>query len=127
MNPETQLTAPEACRGIARAAVGIWKDSIGRGAETAQAFASDVGISLIFRGNLTQLEKTAVQRGQAATIASIRREVFEANRDKLIAAVERESGRTVEAALYASAPEDDMSAFTFVFAPSGSGLATLLN
>jgi uncharacterized protein YbcI len=119
-NDETQITAPEACRGIARAAVSIWKESIGRGAETAQAFAGDYGISLIFRGNLTQLEKTAVERGQEATIALIRREVFEANREKLIEAVERESGRTVEAALYASAPERDMSAFTFVLAPVDS-------
>jgi hypothetical protein len=97
--------------------VAIWKESIGRGADSAQAFAGERGISMIFRGNLTQLEKTAVERGQAATIASIRREVFEANRGKLIEAVERESGRKVEAALYASVPEQDMSAFTFVLAP----------
>jgi uncharacterized protein YbcI len=114
--PETALTASETCRSIAREAVTIWKDSIGRGAETALAFAGDYGISLIFKGNLTQLEKTAVERGQAATIANIRREVFQANKEKLIKAVERESGRKVEAALYASSPEQDMSAFTFVFA-----------
>ena len=114
---ETKLAASDACRGIARAAVSIWKESIGRGADSAQAFAGDYGISLIFRGNLTQLEKTAVERGQEATIASIRREVFEANREKLIEAVERESGRKVEAALYASSPRQDMSAFTFVLAP----------
>jgi uncharacterized protein YbcI len=115
---ETQIAAPDACRGIARAAVAIWKESIGRGADTARAFAGDYGITLVFKGNLTQLEKTAVERGQEATIASIRREVFEANREKLIEAVERESGRKVEAALYASSPKQDMSAFTFVLAPT---------
>jgi uncharacterized protein YbcI len=114
---ETKIAAPDACRGIARAAVAIWKESIGRGADSAQAFAGDYGISLIFRGNLTQLEKTAVERGLGATIATVRREVFEANREKLVEAVERASGRKVEAALYASAPEQDMSAFTFVLAP----------
>jgi uncharacterized protein YbcI len=98
--------------------VSIWKESIGRGADTARAFAGDYGITLVFKGNLTQLEKTAVARGQAATIASIRREVFEANQEKLIEVVERETGRTVEAALYASAPKKDMSAFTFVLAPT---------
>ena len=114
---ETEIAASDACGNIARAAVTIWKESIGRGAETAQAFAGDYGIALIFRGNLTQLEKTAVERGQEATIASIRREVFQANKEKLIEAVERESGRKVEAALYASSPEQDMSAFTFVLGP----------
>lgn len=113
---ETEIAASDACRGIARAAVTIWKESIGRGADSAQAFSGEYGISLVFRGNLTQLEKTAVERGQEATIASIRREVFEANREKLIEAVERESGRKVEAALYASSPRQDMSAFTFVLA-----------
>ena len=115
---ETKVAASDACRSIAHAAVTIWKDSIGRGAETAQAFAGDYGISLIFKGNLTQLEKTAVERGQSAVIANIRREVFQANKEKLIEAVERESGRRVEAALYASSPEQDMSAFTFVLAPA---------
>jgi uncharacterized protein YbcI len=114
---ETKIIAPDACRGIARAAVSIWKESIGRGAESAQAFAGGNGISMIFRGNLTTLEKTAVERGEAASVAQIRREVFEANRERLIEAVERESGRKVEAALYAPSPEQDMSAFTFVLAP----------
>ncbi len=112
---ETKIVAPTACRDIARVAVTIWKESVGRGAETAQAFAGDYGVSLIFRGILTPIERTAVERGQGAAVAMIRREVFEANRHRLVAAVERESGRQVEAALYASDPEHDMSAFTFVF------------
>ena len=97
------------------------------GAESARAFAGDYGISLVFRGNLTQLEKTAVERGQGATIASIRRGGFQANRAKLIEAVERESGRKVEAALYAFSPEQDMSAFTFVAARSRSAYPPGLN
>ena len=113
---ETTLVASAACRDNAREAVAIWKESVGRGADSAQAFAGDHGISLIFKGILTPLERTAVERGQAATIAMIRREVFEANRERLIAAVERTSGRRVEVALYASSPENNMSAFTFVLA-----------
>lgn len=118
---ETEIVAPDACRGIARAAVGIWKESVGRGAEFAQAFAGDYGIAMIFRGILTPLERTGVERGQGEAIAAIRREVFEANRARLIAAVERESGRRVEAALYACSPERDMSAFTFVLSREDGG------
>ncbi len=111
---ETEIVAPETCRGIARAAVGIWKGSVGRGADFAQAFAGDYGIAMIFRGILTPLERTSVERGQAEAVAAIRRDVFEANRARLIEAVEQESGRTVESVLYACSPADDMSAFTFV-------------
>ncbi len=113
---ETEIVGTDACRDIARTAVGIWKDSVGRGADFAQAFAGDYGIAMIFRGILTPLERTAVGRGEGGAIARIRREVFAANRERLIAAVERSSGRRVEAALYSCSPEDDMSAFTFVLA-----------
>lgn len=113
-NHETEIVAPEACREIARAAVVIWKQSVGRGADFAQAFAGDYGIAMIFRGILTPLERTTVERGQAEAIATIRREVFAVNRERLVEAVERESGRKVETVLYACSPEDDMAAFTFV-------------
>ncbi len=118
---ETEIVASEACRDIARAAVLIWKQSVGRGADFAQAFAGDYGIAMIFRGILTPLERTSVERGQAEAIAAIRRGVFADNRRRLIEAVERESGRTVETVLYACSPEDDMSAFTFVLARDDGG------
>ncbi len=115
-----QNVTPADCRAIAREAVRIWKEKVGRGPNYAKAFAIEGAIAMVFRDVLTQVERELVATGGADAVRQMRREVFENNRDRLIEAVESTSGGTVETVLYDVAPEHDTSGFLFLLADPSS-------
>ncbi len=103
---------PMEARALCKAAVELWKETTGRGAEHAVAYGTRESVTLVFRGILTKLEQgipdDVVKQG--------RRALFDNARERLEATVESAAGTPIETVLYDVDPGHDSCAFTFIFA-----------
>ena len=112
--------APPAASGgslsaaISNAVVGLVHDFTGRGPTHARTTIGPDTIVVTLRDSLTKAERTLAGRGQALEVLAMRRAFQATMRDDLIAAVERLTGRQVEAFLSDNLHEPDVAVEVFL-------------
>lgn len=99
---------------ISDAVVGLLHDYTGRGPTHARTTISPDAIIVTLRNSLTKAERTLVARGQGLEVLSMRRAFQATMRDELVAAVERLTGRKVEAFLSDNLPDPDVAVEIFL-------------
>jgi len=99
---------------ISNAVVGLLHDYTGRGPTHARTTIGPDTIVVTLRDSLTKAERTLAQRGQAVEVLAMRRAFQNTMRDDLIAAVEKLTGRTVEAFLSDNLHEPDVAVEIFL-------------
>jgi uncharacterized protein YbcI len=99
---------------ISNAVVGLLHDYTGRGPTHARTTIGPDTIVVTLRDSLTKAERTLAERGQALEVLAMRRAFQNTMRDDLIAAVERLTGRNVEAFLSDNLHEPDVAVEIFL-------------
>lgn len=102
---------------ISNAVVGLLHDYTGRGPTRARTTMGPDTIVVTLRDSLTRAERTLADRGQATEVLAMRRAFQDTMRDDLVAAVERLSGRTVEAFLSDNLHAPDVAVEVFLLRP----------
>jgi uncharacterized protein YbcI len=105
---------------ISNAVVGLLHDYTGRGPTHARTTVGADTIVVTLRNSLTKAERTLAGKGQALEVLAMRRAFQNTMRDDLIAAVERLTGRTVEAFLSDNLHEPDVAVEVFLLAAAPS-------
>lgn len=117
------LHAGQVASAISAAVVALWRDYTGRGPTKARTTIDQDTIVVTLRDSLTKAERTLAERGQAADVLAMRRAFQEMMRDDMIAAVQRITGRTVEAFLSSNLHDPDVAIEVFLMAPGNSDSA----
>lgn len=117
--PDTEEAQPAATAGsvsaaISNAVVGLLHDYTGRGPTHARTTIGPDTIVVTLRDCLTKAERTLACRGQSVEVLAMRRAFQGTMRDDMIAAVERLTGRTVEAFLSDNLADPDLAVEVFV-------------
>ena len=99
---------------ISNAVVGLLHDYTGRGPTHARTTIGADTIVVTLRDSLTKAERTLAGRGQELEVLAMRRAFQNTMRGELIAAVERLTGRTVEAFLSDNLHEPDVAVEIFL-------------
>ena len=99
---------------ISNAVVGLLHDYTGRGPTHARTTIGPDTIVVTLRDSLTKAERTLASRGQALEVLAMRRAFQNTMKDDLIAAIERLTGRTVEAFLSDNLHEPDVAVEIFL-------------
>ena len=102
---------------ISNAVVGLLRDYTGRGPTHARTTIGPDTIVVTLRNSLTKAERTLAAHGQAVEVLAMRRAFQNTMREELIAAVERLTGRTVEAFLSDNLYEPDVAVEIFLVGP----------
>jgi uncharacterized protein YbcI len=111
---------------ISNAVVGLLRDYTGRGPTHARTTIGADTIVVTLRDSLTKAERTLAQHGQALEVLAMRRAFQNTMRDDMIAAVERLTGRRVEAFLSDNLHEPDVAVEIFLMQRGdGNGVAEL--
>ena len=103
---------------ISNAVVGLLHNYTGRGPTHARTTIGSDTIVVTLRDSLTKAERTLAHRGQATEVLAMRRAFQSTMRDELIAAVERLTGRSVEAFLSDNLHDPDVAVEIFLMHPS---------
>ena len=103
---------------ISNAVVGLLHEYTGRGPTTARTTIGGDTIVVTLRDSLTKAEKTLAAHGQAHEVLAMRRAFQNTMRDDMVAAVEKLTGRGVEAFLSDNLHDPDVAVEIFVMAPS---------
>jgi len=107
---------------ISNAVVGLLRDYTGRGPTKVRTTIGADTIVVTLRDSLTKAERTLAQRGQGLEVLAMRRAFQGTMREELIAAVEKISGRAVEAFLSDNLHEPDVAVEIFLMHPAdGNG------
>ena len=99
---------------ISNAVVGLLHDYTGRGPTHARTTIGPETIVVTLRDSLTKAERTLASHGQALEVLAMRRAFQNTMRDDLVAAVERLTGREVEAFLSDNLFEPDVAVEIFL-------------
>ncbi len=99
---------------ISNAVVGLLHDYTGRGPTHARTTIGPDTIVVTLRDSLTKAERTLAQSGQEVEVLAMRRAFQNTMRDDLVAAVERLTGRTVEAFLSDNLHDPDVAVEIFL-------------
>lgn len=99
---------------ISNAVVGLLHDYTGRGPTHARTTIGSETIVVTLRDSLTKAERTLASHGQALEVLAMRRAFQSTMRDDLVAAVERLTGRQVEAFLSDNLFEPDVAVEIFL-------------
>ncbi len=99
---------------ISNAVVGLLHDYTGRGPTHARTTIGPDTIVVTLRDSLTKAERTLAQSGQELEVLAMRRAFQNTMRDDLVAAVERLTGRTVEAFLSDNLHDPDVAVEIFL-------------
>ena len=102
---------------ITGAVVSIYREYIGRGPTQAKTTISGDHVAVVLQDTLLKAERTLAATGDRDAIRHIRRRFQDTMGDKLIAAVERETGREVIAFMSDHQVEPDYAVEFFVLAP----------
>ncbi len=102
---------------ISNAVVGLLHDYTGRGPTRARTTMGPDTIVVTLRDSLTKAERTLADRGQSTEVLAMRRAFQDTMRDDLVGAVERLSGRTVEAFLSDNLHAPDVAVEVFLLRP----------
>lgn len=113
--PDAQ-TGGSLTTAISNAVVGLLHDYTGRGPTRARTTMGPNTIVVTLRDSLTRAESTLAQSGQAVEVLAMRRAFQSTMRDDLVAAVERLTGRTVEAFLSDNLHDPDVAVEVFLMA-----------
>jgi len=99
---------------ISNAVVGLLHDYTGRGPTHARTTIGSETIVVTLRDSLTKAERTLASHGQALEVLAMRRAFQNTMRDDLVMAVERLTGREVEAFLSDNLFEPDVAVEIFL-------------
>jgi uncharacterized protein YbcI len=99
---------------ISNAVVGLLHDYTGRGPTHARTTIGPDTIVVTLRDSLTKAERTLAQSGQEVEVLAMRRAFQNTMRDDLVAAVERLTGRAVEAFLSDNLHDPDVAVEIFL-------------
>jgi len=99
---------------ISNAVVGLLHDYTGRGPTHARTTIGPETIVVTLRDSLTKAERTLAERGQEVEVLAMRRAFQSTMKHDLIAAVERLTGRTVEAFLSDNLYDPDVAVEIFL-------------
>jgi uncharacterized protein YbcI len=99
---------------ISNAVVGLLHDYTGRGPTHARTTIGPDTIVVTLRDSLTKAERSLAHSGQEVEVLAMRRAFQNTMRDDLVAAVERLTGRTVEAFLSDNLHEPDVAVEVFL-------------
>ena len=99
---------------VSNAVVGLLHDYTGRGPTHARTTIGSETIVVTLRDSLTKAERTLASHGQALEVLAMRRAFQNTMRDDLVAAVERLTGRQVEAFLSDNLFEPDVAVEIFL-------------
>jgi uncharacterized protein YbcI len=105
---------------ISNAVVGLLHDFTGRGPTRARTTIGADTIVVTLRDSLTKAERTLAERGQSTEVLAMRRAFPGTMRDDLVAAIERLTGRTVEAFLSDNLHDPDVAVEIFLIVPNDS-------
>ena len=122
-NPIEALTEPVPSVGslsaaISNAVVGLLHDYTGRGPTHARTTIGPDTVVVTLRNSLTKAERTLAEHGQAIEVLAMRRAFQNTMRDDLVAAVERLTGRCVEAFLSDNLSDPDVAVEVFLLEPA---------
>ena len=110
---------------ISNAVVGLLHDYTGRGPRQARTSISSDTIVVTLRDSLTKSERTLADHGRGLEVLAMRRAFQETMREDLVAAVEKLTGRHVEAFLSDNLHEPDVAVEIFLLsAVDGNGTQT---
>jgi uncharacterized protein YbcI len=102
---------------ISNAVVGLLHDFTGRGPTHARTTIGADTIVVTLRNSLTKAERTLAARGQALEVLAMRRAFQDTMRNDLVGAVEKLTGRNVEAFLSDNLHEPDVAVEIFLMSP----------
>jgi uncharacterized protein YbcI len=108
------LRGGELNAAVTSALVGIHTKYLGRGPRTAWTFHYDNVLATLMNDVLTHAEKTLVAHDHGAAVNEMRHRFQQAMQDEFQEAVERLTGRRVEAFVSGNHVESDISAELFV-------------
>ena len=117
--PDVKSTGALAA-AISNAVVGLLHDYTGRGPTRARTTIGADTIVVTLRDSLTKAERTLADRGQSIEVLAMRRAFQDTMRDDLVAAIERLTGRTVEAFLSDNLHVPDVAVEIFLMQPHDS-------
>jgi uncharacterized protein YbcI len=115
--PDASVVSPAAgstSAAISNAVVGLLHDYTGRGPTHARTTIGPDTVVVVLRDCMTKAERTLAERGRADEVLSIRRAFQATMREDLVAAVERLTGRTVEAFLSDNLYDPDVAVEIFL-------------
>jgi uncharacterized protein YbcI len=101
---------------ISRAIVRLLHEHTGRGPTRARTYLDDDLVTVVLRDTLTPAEQRLVQAGEGVAVLELRHKFQLTMRDDCVAAIERITGRKVEAFMSANHIDPDMGAELFVLA-----------
>lgn len=113
-DPPTITPVGSMSAAISNAVVGLLHDYTGRGPTHARTTIGSDTIVVTLRDSLTKAERTLAQCGQEVEVLAMRRAFQNTMRDDLVAAVERLTGRNVEAFLSDNLHEPDVAVEIFL-------------
>jgi uncharacterized protein YbcI len=119
VEPATSMGSLSAA--ISNAVVGLLHDYTGRGPTHARTTIGADTIVVTLRNSLTKAERTLAGHGQALEVLAMRRAFQNTMRDELVGAVERLTGRVVEAFLSDNLHDPDVAVEVFLLAPHANG------
>ena len=107
-------TAGSLSAAISNAVVGLLREYTGRGPTHARTTIGPETIVVTLRDCLTKAERTLAQHGQKLEVLAMRRAFQDTMRTELVAAVERLTGRKVEAFLSDNIYDPDVAVEIFL-------------
>jgi uncharacterized protein YbcI len=107
-------TAGSLSAAISNAVVGLLREYTGRGPTHARTTIGSETIVVTLRDCLTKAERTLAEHGQELEVLAMRRAFQNAMRPELVGAVERLTGRSVEAFLSDNLHDPDVAVEIFL-------------
>jgi uncharacterized protein YbcI len=117
---ERETTGPIVAE-ISNDVVRLVREHFGKGPMQARTIWQDDVIVTVLRGGYTTAEQTLYRAGRGDVVEDARRAMQEVFERQMKAAVERHTGRRVEAFLSANHHEPDVSVEIFVLCPEVDG------
>ena len=102
---------------ISNALVQLYKKHFGKGPTKARTYFQDDVVTCVLREGFTRAEQTLIEAGRPEAALEHRRQMQEAIRDEFVGAVERITGRKVEAFFSDSQYHPDIEVEVFVLEP----------
>ena len=116
MAVDREITGPIVAE-ISNDVVRLVREHFGKGPMQARTIWQDDVVVSVLRGGFTTAEKTLYQAGRGDVVDTARRAMQDIFERQMKAAVERRTGRRVEAFLSANHHEPDLSVEIFVLCP----------
>ena len=117
--PETPIPAHSVSADISRGAVQLIREYTGRGPTKARTIINHEMVAIVLADTLTKGERSLVARGREDHVLETRRSYQSVMRDDLIALVETNTGRKVQAMLSDNHIDPDIAVEFFVLEAAG--------